>query len=76
MSLETCCTKSSTAGRFEGMKASTHRLGAEYSILLSRDCGCLCWREEGRQGDQLVAAAVDCHGEILPFLLIILITTP
>jgi len=33
--------------------------------------------EEGRQGAQLAAAAVDCHSEILllPFLLIVILFT-
>lgn len=79
MSLETSCIKSSTAGRFEG---SIYRLGAKHSTLtfkqtLRLSVAICAGGQEGRHGVQLVAAALDCHVEILllPFLLVVLITT-
>lgn len=67
MSLETSYIKSSTAGWFE---YSIHRLAAKYSMLtfeqkLSMSVAICAGGQEGRQGAQLVAAAVDCHSEIL-----------
>lgn len=82
MSLETPCIKSSTAGHFEDLKTSIHRLGAKYSMLtferrLRTSADICAGGEEGRQGAQLAEAAMDCHGEILllPFLLIVCIIT-